>query len=179
MANAAVFSMGFSRGWPEAARDRRNVTADLSVRAGSDSLESDLVYTRILGQGRFRQRWGRHRVIASAMAGRVSGDAPMFERFTLGDSETLRGWDKYDIAPLGANRMVHASGEYHYRSLFLFLDAGSLWDEGTDRQARFSAGGGQAFGPVFWTVGFPLNTDEVRAVFTMGIRFSTINMQKD
>ena len=26
-------------------------------------------------------------------------------------------------------------------------------------------------GPVFFTVGFPLNTDEFRAVFTMGVRF--------
>jgi hypothetical protein len=27
-------------------------------------------------------------------------------------------------------------------------------------------------GPAFFTLGFPLNTDEFRAVFTMGFRFS-------
>lgn len=178
MANAALFSIEFGRRWPQAVNDRRTVMADLTVRAGTETLESDLVYTSIVGRGEFRQRWGRHRVLASAMLGSVSGTPPMFERFVLGDSETLRGWDKYDIAPLGTNRMVHATGEYHYRSLFLFLDAGSLWNDGADAQARFSAGGGQMFGPVFWTVGFPLNTDEVRAVFTMGIRFSHIGVQR-
>lgn len=178
MANAALFAIGFGRRWPQAAGDRRIVEGEVSVRAGSERLESDLVYTRTLARARFAQRWGRHRVVASGMAGRLSGDAPLFERFTLGDSKTLRGWDKYDIAPLGADRLLHASGEYHYRGLFLFLDAGSVWDRGTDRQARFAAGGGLAAGPVFWSVGFPLNTSELRAVFTMGMRFSLIGMHR-
>ena len=40
------------------------------------------------------------------------------------------------------------------------------------RKVRFSTGFGFTPGPVFMTVGFPLNTDEFRAVFTMGFRFA-------
>ena len=69
----------------------------------------------------------------SGMAGGISGDAPLFERFSLGDSRTLRGWDKYDIAPAGGDRMFHTSLEYRYRGLALFLDSGSVWDDGTTR----------------------------------------------
>jgi outer membrane protein assembly factor BamA len=105
------------------------------------------------------------------MAGRISGHAPLFERFTLGDSRTLRGWDKYDIAPAGGDRMFHASLEYRFRGAMLFVDAGSVWNTGDDRRIRFSTGAGFATGPFFFTVGFPINTDDVRAVLTMGFRF--------
>jgi outer membrane protein assembly factor BamA len=105
------------------------------------------------------------------MGGRLSGDAPLFERFALGDSRTLRGWNKYDIAPIGGDRMFHASLEYGFRALGLFVDAGSVWDTGTDRRIRFSTGLTATPGPTFFTVGFPLNTDEFGAVFTMGVRF--------
>ena len=108
------------------------------------------------------------------MFGGITGEAPLFERFSLGDSRTLRGWNKYDIAPAGGDRMFHASLEYRYRMLALFLDSGSVWDTGTNRKVRFSTGFGITPGPVFFMVGFPLNTDEFRAVFTMGVRFSTV-----
>jgi outer membrane protein assembly factor BamA len=116
----------------------------------------------------------------SSQFGGITGDAPLFERFSLGDSRTLRGWDKYDIAPAGGDRMFYASAEYRYGVLALFLDSGSVWDDGTDSRVRFSTGFGFTPGPVFFMVGFPLNTDEFRAVFTMGIRFSTasLNIQK-
>ena len=54
----------------------------------------------------------RARRIASLSLGYISGNAPLFERFSLGNSLTLRGWDKYDIAPLGGERMFHSSVEY-------------------------------------------------------------------
>jgi hypothetical protein len=60
----------------------------------------------------------------------------------------------------------------------LFLDSGSVWGQELPRQARFAAGVGQTFGPVFYTVGFPLNTSELRAVFTAGLRFSGIGLSK-
>ena len=34
------------------------------------------------------------------MAGVLTGTAPLFERFSLGNTTTLRGWNKYDLAPL-------------------------------------------------------------------------------
>ena len=105
------------------------------------------------------------------MAGGISGDAPLFERFSLGDSRTLRGWNKYDIAPAGGDRMFHASVEYRYRGWRCFSIPDRCGTTAPTRASAFSAGFGFHPGPFFMTVGFPLNTDEFRAVFTMGIRF--------
>ena len=108
---------------------------------------------------------------ASGMAGGITGHAPL-ERFTLGDSATLVGWDKYDIAPVGGDRVVYSSIEYRYTGLSLFLDVGSVWDANTERRVRVSAGFGFHAGPAYLVVGFPLNTDALRAVFTMGVRLT-------
>ena len=142
------------------------------MRAGTRELESDLAYTRYLGQGWYRYDLGRHHVQASGMAGGITGHAPLFERFTLGDSATLVGWDKYDIAPVGGDRVVYSSIEYRYTGLALFLDVGSVWDANTERRVRVSAGFGFHAGPAYLVVGFPLNTDNLRAVFTMGVRLT-------
>jgi hypothetical protein len=172
MANAFVTSIGYDQEWEPASRENHKATATFTIRAGSDNLESDLNYTRYFVHGGYRYRWGRHNVQAWASGGGISGDAPLFERFSLGDSLTLRGWNKYDIAPTGGDRMYYASVEYQYRGLALFLDAGSVWDDGQEARARFSAGVGIHAGPVFFTLGFPLNTDDLTPVFTMGFRVS-------
>ena len=104
------------------------------------------------------------------MAGGMTGQAPLFERFTLGDSRTLRGWNKYDIAPLGGDRLIYSSVEYRYRGLTLFFDAGSVWDTADQRRFRVSTGFGLHAGPAFVVVGFPLNTDHVTAITALGLR---------
>jgi hypothetical protein len=45
-----------------------------------------------------------------------------------------------------------------------------VWDQDTERQVRVSAGFGFYAGPAYLVVGFPLNTDQLRAVFTVGLR---------
>jgi outer membrane protein assembly factor BamA len=172
MANAFVTSIGYDQEWEPTSDEDHKATASLTIRAGSDKLESDLVYTRYFVHGGYRYRWGRHNVHTWGSGGGISGDAPLFERFSLGDSLTLRGWNKYDIAPTGGDRMYHASVEYQYRGLALFLDAGSVWNNGDEARARFGAGVGVHAGPVFFTLGFPLNTDDLSPVFTMGFRVS-------
>jgi hypothetical protein len=177
MANAAVASVDFDRRWDDDFKPTHHVTASFGVRAGARQLESDLAYTRYLGQGAYRFDAGRHHVEATGMAGGITGHAPLFERFTLGDSRTLRGWDKYDIAPAGADRMFHSSVEYRYTGLGLFLDIGSVWDANTERHVRVSTGLGFYAGPAFFVVGFPLNTDDLRAVFTMGLRIPGVRIR--
>ena len=120
------------------------------------SLESDLVYERYLGQADYALPLGAGiACFVSGMVGSITGEAPLFERFSLGDSRTLRGWDKYDIAPAGGDRMFHASVEYRYRVLALFLDSGSVWDTGTNRKVRFSTGFGFTPGPGVLHGGLP------------------------
>jgi hypothetical protein len=173
MANAGIGSVRFNQRWRQSSGIKHDLEAAFTVRAGTDTLESDLEYKRYLGQADYLFQKARHRVFITSMFGGISGDAPLFERFSLGDSRTLRGWDKYDIAPVGGDRMFYTSAEYRYGVLALFLDSGSVWDTGTEKRVRFSTGFGLTPGPVFFMVGFPLNTDEFRAVFTMGIRLST------
>jgi hypothetical protein len=180
MANAAVGSLRFTQHWKRSSGIQHDLEAAFTVRSGLDGLESDLVYDRYVTQADYLFRMSHHRVLVSGMFGSLTGIAPMFERFSLGDSRTLRGWDKWDIAPAGGDRVFHTSVEYRYRVLALFLDSGAVWDKDTDRKIRFSTGFGFTPGPAFFMVGFPLNTDDFRAVFTMGLRFSTasVNIQK-
>jgi outer membrane protein assembly factor BamA len=159
--------------WGSGPRFDQQVGAAFTLRAGTPALQSDFEYERYLGEAAYQYRQRGHMVQVAGMFGRINGTAPLFERFSLGDSRTLRGWDKYDINPAGGDRMFHSSVEYHYHGLLLFLDAGSVWDPGTDMRMRFSTGAGFTPGPVFFILGFPLNTDEFRAVFTMGFRFGT------
>lgn len=177
MANAAVASIDFDRRWENGSEPTHRLVGSFGVRAGSAELESDLTYSRYLGQGAYRFDAGRHHFQATGMAGGINGHAPLFERFTLGDSKTLRGWDKYDIAPAGADRMAYTSVEYRYTGVGLFLDIGSVWDPNTERQVRVSTGLGFYAGPAFFVVGFPLNTDSLRAVFTMGLRIPGVRIQ--
>ena len=177
MANAAVASIDFNRRWSDDGGAGHRVVGSFGMRAGTSNLESDLNYTRYLGEGTYRFDLGRHRVQATGMAGGITGRPPLFERFTLGDSRTLRGWDKYDIAPAGGNRVAYSSVEYRYTGLALFLDVGSVWNENTEKKVRVSAGFGFHGGPAFLTVGFPLNADKVTAVLSVGLRVPGIGIQ--
>jgi Omp85 superfamily domain len=178
MANAAVASIGYARRWERDGSDAKHrVEASFGVRAGSRELESDLAYTRYFGQGLYRYDFGRHHVQVAGMAGGITGQAPLFERFTLGDSSKLRGWDEYEIAPAGGDRVFYATVEYRYTGVALFLDVGSVWDANTERRVRTSAGFGFNAGPAFFTVGFPLNTDNLTAIFTVGLRTSGVGIR--
>lgn len=178
MSNAAIVSVGYEQKWEPTSRASQEVGATFIVRAASEALESDVDYTRYFGQVEYRYSWSPHTILVSGMAGRIAGEAPLFERFSLGDSRTLRGWDKYDLAPAGGDRVFHTSLEYRFRGLAFFLDSGSVWDAGSDARVRVATGIGFHPGPFFMTVGFPLNTDDVRAVFTTGIRFGGIDVRK-
>jgi hypothetical protein len=171
MAGSFVGSVGFDRRWEDAAGSTHNAAAAVLWRSGSSALESDLVYKRYVGTARYDYGRGRSTVLTSVALGRTTGRTPLFERFSLGDSSTLRGWSKYDIAPAGGDRMFHTSLEYRNRGLAFFLDTGSVWDSGADAMTRAATGFGYHRDNVFLTLGFPLNTDDLRTTLMMGVRF--------
>jgi hypothetical protein len=177
MANAVVASIDFDKRWWDDSGGKRRVEGSFGVHSGTRSLESDLTYNRYLGQGSYRFDVGRHHIQAAGMAGGITGHAPLFERFTLGDSTTLRGWDKYDIAPAGGDRVLYSSIEYRYTGLALFLDVGSVWDANTEKKVRVSTGFGFHAGPAFLVVGFPLNTDDLTAVVALGLRIPGVGIR--
>jgi hypothetical protein len=176
-ANAAIGGVDYRRQWHSGDRASQQIDAQGQLRAGTHALESDLVYDRYLAQGAYSYDQRRHHATVTGMAGHISGEAPLFERFTLGDTRTLRGWDKYAINPAGGSRMYYASVEYAYSGLAVFLDVGSVWDHPEDHHARVSTGLAFYAGPAFATIGFPLNTNKVSAVFTMGLRISETKLR--
>jgi len=140
------------------------------IRSGTKSLDSDFVYTRHKWTASYWYKRESNTVFyASFLAGRATGTAPMFERFSLGSVTTLRGWNKYEIDPLGGNRVLHGTAEYTYKFLTGFYDVGSIWTAGQPGTTRHSVGfglgmngckGKQFFNPlclVSIKVGFPIN----------------------
>ena len=171
MASAFIVAVGFDQRWNQASGASHDLELGYDLRFGSTALDSDLEYTRHLGRARYRFSLKNGDVIAGFSAGRVTGAAPLFERFSLGDTSTLRGWSKYDIAPAGGDRMVSQSIEYRYHHLAVFFDSGSMWDAGASVRYRASTGFGFHGDQAFMTLGFPLNADELRVAFMMGVRF--------
>jgi hypothetical protein len=171
MASAVTGALVYSQRWNRERRIRQTVEAGYDVRASVEGFGSDFDYTRHLGRARYEYD-GRHAgIIAEVFAGGITGQAPLFERFTLGDSTTLRGWNKFDLAPIGGNRVFHQSLEFRLHGAALFLDAGSVWEDGGPRELRTSTGFGFHTDHVFLTVAFPLNTPGKSATFLAGVRF--------
>jgi hypothetical protein len=169
MASAVTAGVAYSQTWRRERRVRQTAEAGYDVRASVEGFGSD--YTRHFGRARY-QYSGRHAgVIAEVFAGGLTGQAPLFERFTLGDSTTLRGWNKFDIAPVGGNRVFHQSIEYRLHGAALFLDTGSVWDNGGSRALRASTGFGFHTDHAFFTLAFPLNAPGAGATFLMGVRW--------
>ena len=178
-ANAATASVMFSRGWrPQQPIDtgsrppvRHRLDANYQVRAGRDGLDSDFIYTRHLARASYRFWHKNDTFLWDFHAGGISGRAPLFERFTLGDSMTLRGWNKYDLVPAGADRVVYQSAEYRFRGFAYFFDAGAIWSPGADRKLRLSTGLGYHTDHLVLTIGVPLNADKMRGRVILGVRF--------
>ncbi len=171
MASTTNFSIGYDQRWELASGATEAVEASYELRDATTVLESDLDYKRHLGRARFRFSGGDNTVIASVALGRITGSAPLFERFSLGDSQTLRGWNRFDVAVAGGDRMVYHSLEFRHDSLAFFFDVGSVWDRGTDARLRLATGVGVHSDNGFLTIGFPLNGTGLGAQFMAGVRF--------
>ncbi len=115
--------------------------------------------------------FGKSVVIDDMTAGYISGRAPLFERFALGNSSTLRGWNMYDLDPLGGNRMVHNSAEYRYGIFQAFYDSGAVWDRGDTAILRHSAGVGLRQGIFSLAVAFPLREGHIDPIFMVGMNY--------
>ena len=169
-ANAWLAGVNFHQD-TEGAQYQQDFNGAYDMRMGTRSLGSDFAYARHHWQFRYALTHGKHTLSDEAMAGVISGQAPLFERFVLGNSTTLRGWNKYDIDPLGGNRMVHNSVEYRYGALQVFYDSGAIWDSGQTVIARNSVGFGIRQGPFFVAMAFPLRDGRTDPIFMVGMNY--------
>jgi hypothetical protein len=149
--------------------NQQDLDADCSLHAATKMLNSDYVYAMRSAGVRYQFRSGKHTVIDNAWAGFISGRAPLSDRFVLGNTYYLRGWNKYEIDPLGGNRALHNSVEYHYGPFQFFYDLGAVWDEGLPVVARHSMGIGVRESVFSLAVAIPMRSGHVEPIFMMGI----------
>jgi hypothetical protein len=169
-ANALTSAVDYHQQFEEAEL-QQTLDAGYDLRMGTRLMGSDYVYLRHHWLLRYALRRGKHSVTDRLIAGMLVGRAPLYERFVLGNSSTLRGWDKYDIDPLGGNRVVYNSVEYRYSWFEGFYDAGSVWDSGQPITVRHSTGMGVHQGPIFLAVAFPIRSGRVEPMFMVSMNY--------
>jgi hypothetical protein len=170
--NAVVSTLRYHQRWGSAGDEgEHDIRASYSVRAGTHFLESDPVFARHETEARYRFRRRHQDLSIGFLAGKISGLAPLFERFVLGNAETLRGWNKFDLDPLGASHVVHGSIDYVYRGFLVFYDTGAVWDRPEDREQKQSLGLGCKKSGFQLAVAFPVRTGVVSPVFYAGMNF--------
>jgi hypothetical protein len=148
-----------------------SIAAEYGLRAGTRALESDLAYTRHLASANYTLSLGRQVFGAHARVGHIDGPAPFFERFSLGNAALLRGWDKFDVAPLGGSRLAYGSLEYRYRPFRIFYDVGAVWDPAGSPTTRHALGVGLVSKDgIFLSVGFPVRLHQVKPAVMFGFR---------
>jgi hypothetical protein len=148
------------------------IAADYLVREATATLESDFLYTRQFVSADYTLSTRRQAFIFRFQGGHIDGEPPLFDRFTIGNTATLRGWDKFDVAPLGGTRLLYGSLEYRYRPLQLFYDFGKVWDAGQQGvEWKHSLGIGLAWkNGFFMSLGVPLKYHDITPVFMIGFR---------
>ncbi len=168
-ANSVVSTLRYDRQLEDSGSSKHRLEAGYGLRAATKALDSDYVYTRHTWEFGYTLWRGAHKISEKFQAGVIAGVAPLFERFGLGNSTTLRGWNKYDLAPLGGDRMAHNSVEYRYRAFRTFYDVGGVWLHGQQAKARHSAGAGLQFGDFALLVAFPIRNGHADPVFMAGL----------
>jgi outer membrane protein assembly factor BamA len=168
-ANAFIASARFHYRVEDAA-NQQDFDSGYDLRSGAHTLASDFAYNRHHLEFRYTWTRGKQVVIDDAMAGVITGKAPLYERFSLGNSATLRGWNKYQLDPLGGNRMIHNSVEYRYGRFQAFFDSGAIWDGGEAIIVRNSFGMGIREGPFSIAVAMPMR-GRMEPVLMIGMNY--------
>jgi outer membrane protein assembly factor BamA len=177
-ANAVVNTLRYHQRWATSGDNTQELDAGYSLRAATTLLGTNLPYTRHVAHLKYNYVSRTQSVEVTMIAGAIYGQAPLFERFALGDSTLLRGWNKYQLDPLGGNRLAYGSVTYGYHVMRVFYDAGSVWDQGKSPEAKESAGIGVSSGlgvlekgAFLLALAFPLREGHMTPVVIAGMNF--------
>lgn len=168
---STVGTLRFHRRWTGASASNQEVDLAYSLRAAPASMSPDFAFTREEFTGRYSWRRDRHSVETDVLAGAISGNAPILDRFVLGTSTMLRGWDKFALDPLGGNRVAAASFTYGYRAVRVFYDTGAIWSRGITPEPRQSAGAGFEKDRLLLALAFPLRQGRIDPMLIVGTSF--------
>ncbi|HUE01731.1 MAG TPA: BamA/TamA family outer membrane protein [Bryobacteraceae bacterium] len=170
-ANAMVTTLRYHRRVEGSGTNQQEWDAGYSLRAATSLLGSDFAYARHLGDAQYVYSWGRSRIMDEATVGAIIGQAPLFDRFILGNSTMLRGWNRFELDPLGGNRVVHNTVEYRYRLFDVFCDNGAIWDQGQAPVMRHSVGVGVRQNGMYAALAFPIKEGHIEPVFMVGMNY--------
>jgi len=173
-ANALFAALRFHRQFEDTGQTQ-DVAVDYDIHSAGHALHSDYTYTRHHWDVAYTVTRGNQTLQDEFTAGFISGDAPFFERFVVGTSSLLRGWNRFEIDPLGGTRLVHNSVTYRYRfprlSGQVFYDAGALWHGSVDSRIRHSVGAGVSRSIFTLAVAFPMREGHMDPVFMVGMNY--------
>lgn len=175
-AHAVISTLRYSKQWQLGLAGTQTLDAGYSLRAAATSLGSDFSYRRHIAEGRFTLASGNNdkaksTLAFSALAGGIDGRAPVLDRFVLGNTRTLRGWNRFDLAPLGADRVIHFSADGRYHFVRAVYDTGTLWNEGRPKVLRHSAGLGFVVSGITAMVAIPIRSSSIEPIFLVGMNF--------
>ena len=170
-ANAFVNSLRYDGHWQDSGSGTRRFSAGYSLRAATNFLGGAYAYTRHLIDATYHWKRGHQQSQVTFQAGAITGQAPIFDRFVLGTGANLRGWDKYELDPLGGSRVVYGSVGYGYRMMRVFYDTGAVWDRTKRAAAKHSVGIGVRVEGILFAVAFPMRGDHMEPVFIAGMNF--------
>ena len=167
-ANALVTTLRYHQRL-EQTDSQQDVDARYTLRAATRMLGSDFVYVSHFWGLHYRFTHGKHQLLDEVSAGEITGRAPLFDRFVAGNSYYLRGWNKYDLDPIGGNRLAHNTVEYRYGPFQAFYDTGAIWDSGQPVIQRHSVGVGIKESIFSLAVAFPIRAGHVEPILMMGM----------
>ena len=170
-ANAMVTTLRYHRRVEGSGANQQEWDAGYSLRAATNLLGSDFAYARHQGDAHYVYSWGRSQILDDLTAGAITGQAPLFERFILGNSTMLRGWNRFELDPLGGNRVVANTLEYRYRLFDVFYDSGAIWDQGETAILRHSVGVGIRQNGMYAALAFPIKEGHIEPVFMVGMNY--------
>ncbi len=170
-ANAMVTTLRYHRRVEGSDANQQEWDAGYSLRAATNILGSDFGYARHQGDAEYVYSWGHNQFVDDLTAGMITGRAPLFERFILGNSTMLRGWNRFELDPLGGDRMVANTAEYRYRLLDVFYDSGAIWDQGQSPVLRHSLGVGVRRNGMYAALAFPIKEGHIDPVFLVGMNY--------
>jgi outer membrane protein assembly complex protein YaeT len=163
---------------------RRGYVAAIHLEQAGTFLGGDYKYYELNGEGRYYLSIANRVVLAvRGRAGSIDGigetvedlNIPFYKRYFLGGATNLRGWGRYEVAPLsgsglpiGGQTFVNMSAEARvpiWRNLsgVLFVDAGNVWTDPWDfnfKDLRYDVGPGLRYqtpiGPIRADFGYQL-----------------------
>jgi hypothetical protein len=167
-ANALISTLRYHQRLAES-EYQQDLDAGYTLRAATKLLGTDFVYTSHLLGLHYRLAHGKHQLMEQAQMGVIGGRAPLSDRFVAGNSYYLRGWNKYDIDPIGGNRLVHNSVEYRYGPFQAFYDTGAVWESGQPVTPRHSVGVGIKESIFSLALAFPMKSGHIEPVVMIGM----------